>query len=457
MHVCGVDIGSTNLKVAIVDTTGVVVWAKAVPTPRMSQNRDAGVDADQLLRTIEDLMIEGWRVSCAGLPLEAIATTGVGEDGIFIDRTLTPLGPAMAWYDRRALSEAAEIRASAAATPRAGMEMDDTRTGAKWLWLRRHQPELFTSAHQWVALTDYPCVVWSGEPFMSESLASRTGCYDVTKRLWIVDLLALCGSPALPPVRHAGDCVGTMRTGHLTAAGVASPRTLLVAGGHDHPVAAALIQRIDPSARVDSIGTANVIYGETVTFDLDRFDPYLAFMVPVRAAAGLACLGVYEFSAAVQALRSRGTDIRATLALSRIPGEPMSHQGDARTVLEMAGMTARHMFDHMRLAGVPDGDIYATGGWSRSRSLLELRASIFGQPLKVLSLDEPAVVGAALLASEALPQPVDFVSAITTHTADPNPRWADIYEAHYQTFSHRLDPSDRLIPAAPAQGKQTCP
>ncbi|MBD8554435.1 hypothetical protein IFT84_07820 [Rhizobium sp. CFBP 8762] len=457
MHVCGVDIGSTNLKVAIVDAAGFVVWTKAVPTPRMSQDRNATVDAGELLRTIEDLMIEGWRVSCAGLPLQAITTTGVGEDGIFINRTLTPLGPAIAWYDRRAFSEAAEIRASAAATPLAGMEMDDTRTGAKWLWLSRHQPDLFTSAYKWVALTDYPCVVWSGEPFMSESLASRTGCYDVAKRMWIADLLALCGSPALPPVRHAGDCVGTMRTGRLTAAGVASPRTLLVAGGHDHPVAAALIQRIDPSARVDSIGTANVIYGETSSFDLDRFDPYLAFMVPVRAAAGLACLGVYEFSSAVQALQSKGTDIRATLALSRIPGEPMSHLTNARSVLEMAGMTARRMFDHMRLAGVPDGDIYATGGWSRSRSLLELRASIFGEPIKVLSLDEPAVVGAALLAAEALPQGVNFLSAITTHTADPDPRWAEIYEQHYQTALHRLNPPDRLIPTAPTQGSQPCP
>jgi xylulokinase len=439
MLVCGVDIGTTNLKVSIVDRSGISRWTKAIPTPRSSEALRAGVDATHLVAAIEDLIIEGWTAVAHGVPFSAIATTGVGEDGICVGQTLAPLDLAIPWFDRCAVAEAAEIRASAAATTRAGIEMEHTRTGAKWLWLRRHRPGVFVES-TWIALTDYPSTWWTGRPFISETLASRTGCYDVGRREWIGGLLEFCGAPNLPEVLCAGDVVGTLRGGRLTIIGAASPDTLVIAGGHDHPVAAAMIQRIDPRARVDSIGTANVAYGESATFSLDRFDQFLAFMVPVQAKLGVACLGVFEFSSMVQSLQARGVDIRKFLALPKMPGEPaffasaadLQPSAKPRTVLEMAGVSARRMFDHMSWAGVEDTEIYATGGWSRSDSLLELRASIFGRPIHVLSEQEPAVVGAALLAAEGLGEQVDFTTGVTTRTVDPDPRWSAFYEDRYR-------------------------
>ncbi len=444
MLVCGVDIGTTNLKVSLVDETGVSRWTRAVPTPRTESGE---VDATVLVAAIEALIVEGWTAAGKARPLSAIATTGVGEDGICVDRALAPRGRAIPWHDRRAIGEAAEIRASAAATTRAGIEMEHTRTGAKWLSLRRHEPALLAGGSTWIALTDYPSAVWTGRPFISETLAARTGCYDVGRREWLDGLLRFCGAPRLPEVLRAGDVVGTMAAGALRASGAVSGGTLVVAGGHDHPVAAAMIQRIDPRARVDSIGTANVVYGETPAFALDRFDPYLAFTVPVRARSGIACLGVFEFSSAVRSLEARGVDIRAILALPRLPGEPgfnarledLPADADARSVLEVAGVTARRMFDHMGRAGVRGTEIYATGGWSRSRSLLELRASIFGTCLHVLSEQEPAVVGAALLAAEGLGEDVDFSAGVTTRTIDPDPRWAKFYQETYRASFDAAD------------------
>ncbi|PDS48497.1 hypothetical protein CO662_28815 [Rhizobium anhuiense] len=100
----------------------------------------------------------------------------------------------------------------------------------------------------------------------------------------------------------------------------------------------------------------------------------------------------------------------------------------------MAAIAARRMFDHMRCAGVPDTEIYATGGWSRSTSLLELRASVFGRPIRVLSEQEPAVVGAALLAAEGLGKKVDFTTGVTTRTVEPNPGWAEVYDENYRAW-----------------------
>ena len=96
---------------------------------------------------------------------------------------------------------------------------------------------------------------------MSATLAPRTACYDVYARRWIEPLLEAAGAPPLPPLRLAGTPVGTMRAGALIESGAASAGTLLVAGGHDHPIAASTIRRLAPSARVDSMGTANLVYG----------------------------------------------------------------------------------------------------------------------------------------------------------------------------------------------------
>jgi xylulokinase len=139
---------------------------------------------------------------------------------------------------------------------------------------------------------------------VSETLAARTGCFDVESRRWISSLLSKCAAPPLPEVLRAGVAVASLRKGSLVEAGVATESTLIVAGGHDHPVAASAIRRIEPDARVDSIGTANVVCGETPRTEIAAFHPDLSFVPPVRAVNGLGCLGVFEFSNAVKPLEA---------------------------------------------------------------------------------------------------------------------------------------------------------
>ena len=437
MLFCGIDIGTTNLKVALVDASGRPAWVRAVPTPRIRDAFGPVTDAAALVAAIEALVIEGWQAVGRGAPLAAIAAAGVGEDGIGLDAGGLPVGPAIPWFDRRAAAEAAEIAAGGAATPRAGIAMDHTRTGAKWLWQRRRAPQAAAATRVWVALTDYPLVAWGAEPFISETLAARTGCYDVGARRWIAALLDACAAPSLPPVAVAGRVVGAVTRGPLRASGAASPATLLVAGGHDHPVASAAIHRLDPAARVDSLGTANVSYGEAPAFVADRLDPLIAFVTPIEGGAGIGCLGVIEFSAAIAQVAAE-TEIRAFLAEPRLPGVPApvrplgASAAGLRALLELATMTARGMFDTMAAVGVPEAPIFATGGWSRSRGLLELRASILDQPVRAVHEPELTVVGAARFAALGRGIELDFRPAV--ETVDPLPAWADAYQDHYRAF-----------------------
>lgn len=429
MLVCGIDIGTTNLKVALFTGDGRMVHIRTAPTPRARDATGTVTDAAALVRQVEEMIVAGWREVGAAAPIAAIATAGVGEDGLYVDAALAPLGPAIPWFDTRASREASELRAAPAATPRAGIAMEPTRTAPKWLWSARHMPDEVAAARAWISLTDYPLAWWAGRAFMSDTLASRTGCFDPAARAWIAPLLAASRAPALPPVVPAGAVVGTVRHPGLRRSGAASGETLLVAGGHDHPVAAHAIHRLAPDARVDSMGTANVVYAEAPRFDIRSFDPLISFMTPVEGSGRLACLGVFEFTAAVSRFPGGMAAVREILDLPGMPGEPARVAGppfgDVRRLLEWATMNARRMMDRLEGYGVPAGPVFATGGWSRSRALLELRASIFGVPVHAPAEKELPVLGAALFALGAAGARPEVRTRVDV--VEPRPAWVSRY------------------------------
>jgi len=456
---CGVDIGSTNVKVTLVDERGHAVWVQAVPTPRLSDDGGVATDAVRLVAMIEEMIVTGWRMHGRSRPLSAIAAAGVGEDGIGVRADLTPTGLALPWFDQRAARQADDLQRTSGYAVEAGLAIDYSRTAAKWLWLRQHRPAELSSSAFWISLTDYPAVAWTGRAFMSETLAARTACYDVYQHCWIEPLLTAACAPSLPPVVPAGTVLGEVRKGLLCESGAASAETVVTAGGHDHPIAAATIRRLHPDALVDSMGTANLVYGETTVVSEPRLDPYLAFSVPPMGNPGLSCLGVFKLAAAIQALR-RPTDlVQRLLSSNRITGHPSDRPipipgssellvrsdseptaMDVRAGLEAATFYARRMFDAILAAGAKPAPIFATGGWARSRALIELRASIFGQPVNVVDEPELTAIGAALIAAEgargvALP----FGEGLDLRKIEPVTAWMGPYTELYQDYRGRLD------------------
>ncbi|SAK57513.1 FGGY-family carbohydrate kinase [Caballeronia ptereochthonis] len=446
--VCGIDVGSTNVKVTLVDKDATTVWTKALAVPRVIDEGRPATDALALVSTLEAMIIEGWSATGAVSPLLAIAVTGVGEDGVPVASDLRPLDLAIPWFDRRAEREALQLRAQVGECVRAGVAIDFSRTAAKWKWLRQHRPEVARKAHLWLALTDFPAAWWSQTPFMTETLAARTACYDVFDRKWIASLLDASGALPLPRVVAAGTAVGTVATGSLLAHGAADGNTLLVAGGHDHPVAASAVRRLRSHVLVDSLGTANLMYDEVAAL-APRADPYVAFSVPALGQSGVACLGVFEFAASLERFRASGlsaflsgevapgepapmTDVLAAIDHALRPG-PSTAPDRLRASVDAATFYARCMRDSIRAAGAPANPIYSIGGWARSDALLRLRASVFGEPVAAVEEDELTALGVALIAQDALgadraplKRNVRFIQ--------PYPEWQDLYERNFIRF-----------------------
>ena len=435
MLLCGIDIGTTNLKVALYDGTSRPVWIRSTPTPRITDGIGTVTDATALLRVIEALVVEGWHALGRPSPIAAISTSGVGEDGVFVDADLVPLAPSIPWFDLRASVEAGELSVHPAATGQSGIAMDPTRAAPKWLWSARNLRATRQAQH-WLSLTDFPLARWAGAAFISDTLASRTGCFDPVVRDWIAPLLQAANAPPLPRVLSAGSVIGRVQSLLFRQTGAVNENTLLVAGGHDHPVAAHAIHRLAANARVDSMGTANVIYGDAPVFQPESHDPKIAFMASIEGPGKIACLGVFEFTATVNRFPGGLAAVRPVLDLAELPGKPGQAKGanftDVRQLLEWATMNARQMLERLGSFGVPEGPIFATGGWSRSQSLLELRASIFGQAVHAPDEKELSILGAALLASKALGQQLEFQTPVTVIA--PRPDWAATYADLYAQF-----------------------
>jgi xylulokinase len=407
---CGIDIGSTNLKIVFVDESGRVILTRSVPTPRIFDEFGPLTNPLDLISTLETMIISGWRDIGSPMPLRSIAAAGVGEDGICVNAKCEPQGNAIPWFDKRSSAEASEFQKYRYLVPKTGIDIDETRTASKWLWLNRYRPIEINRAMQWVTLTDFPAVWWSGKTFISASLAPRTGCFNIRNRAWVSELLDAAQAPTLPQIKQAGEIIGGVQDGPLRKSGVASTNTILVAGGHDHPVAATMIRRLDPDGRVDSMGTANLIYGETDDFDNSTLTKDLAFSVP-PAGHSISCLGVLELSAELNSLLNV-FELRTFLAQDHLAGAPPKSYKElqasltdnelvVRRRLELMSLKARRLLTSMDKAGIPAGQIYTTGGWSRSESFVELRASIFGQKIMALGELQLTATGAALFGAQA--------------------------------------------------------
>lgn len=455
MLACGIDIGTTNLKVVLVDAAGRLVAQVTGPTPRVDDDGAPVTDAGALLAVIETMIVDAWRQSGAAESVAAISTSGVGEDGLLTDISLRPLSCAIPWFDRRAAAEADELESAHSAQPRTGLTFEPTRTAPKWLWLSRHaapRPEAL-----WIALTDFPLAMWSGASFISETLAARTACYDVAGRRWIDELLVASAAPALPPVLPAAAIVGRMKRGRLLDSGAASRDTVLVAGGHDHPVAASFIRRHATDAIVDSMGTAELIYAET-----DRYRPLpetgLVHSPAILKAGGQALTYVFELARAIQPVTdlpgAHGLLDAAASSIGTSAGEPWlptdraiadlpmrldtdetARLSVARSVLEGCAFVTRSVIDEMRLARGVDGPVYCSGGRSRSDAWMKFRANALGVTVHRVAEEEQAALGAALIALSAVAAGRREPASSAISAFDPDEAAAALFTSRFRQYA----------------------
>ncbi|MDN5851825.1 MAG: carbohydrate kinase [Actinomycetia bacterium] len=190
MRFAGVDIGTSGLKLAVVDDTGRVVDERSVAYPTTAP-RPGWCEIDPAE------WLGAYRTAAADLgAVDAIGFAGQMHGVVLTDAGGAPLRPAILWPDRRAASIAAEWERTgvldALDTP-----IKPGYAGAILAWLRAHEPEIVArTARVWFA-KDWVRARLTGEPgsVTERSDAAGSLLWDPRTQAWSPEAADLVGVP----------------------------------------------------------------------------------------------------------------------------------------------------------------------------------------------------------------------------------------------------------------------
>jgi sugar (pentulose or hexulose) kinase len=255
----GIDIGTTNTKVAVVQIGASRVRIRAIaaaPTPDP--------------QSIKAVLLTLLRQALHGFPSpDAVGIASMAETGVPLNSSGGALGGWLRWNSHRAGPEAdalcrrlgwAELVTATGVRPSAKVPM------ANWAWLRANQPDRWAAMAAWAGVADLAGHLLTGRLTTDHTLAGRTMAYRLPEAggpvsaAFDADLLAAVGlRPAqLPAVVPPDATAGPVRDPDFVACGLRAGTPVVIAG-HDHAVGAYACGVRTPGDVADSVGTAEAV------------------------------------------------------------------------------------------------------------------------------------------------------------------------------------------------------
>ena len=467
--VVGVDLGTTNTKVVVLDLDGGQVGYAHRPTTW--EHRSGGYAQSTAQAFLADLLatvgdaLAGVEAR-GGVPVRVlgIGLAGLGESGVVLDASGTELTPVIAWFDPRGARELRGLPADFAGdfARHTGLALGTQCTLAKLLWMRGAGIAL-PAGGRWLNVPEYLAHALGGERVTEPSLASRTGLLEQrTGRTWsaALDLLAL-GEDFLPELVDAGRVIGRVS---LSGVPDGLSGAVITVAGHDHPVASVGAGATGPETLFNSCGTADVLL-RAVSRPLT--DDERATLVARQFSAGRhvlpgrsALLGSVRGGLVLRRILSLlgADDPAGRERLDRawdggvLTGAPITVSGGridadgitislsdgatpdalwAAAITHVATETQRLLSAIDTVAG-PHSGALAAGGWTRMRSVREAKSRLM-PGLGFSRVGQPGALGAATFAGwAAAGNPATFLEyAAPLLPADPAHDVPDVEAREY--------------------------
>lgn len=490
---CGLDVGTTNIKALIFTADGRLVAQASLPTPvHIPQPGYAHYEPEEL-----------WQVTAAALRqasaqvdarrIVSAAVSSMGEAGVPLDANNQALYPAIAWFDPRTQPQAAWLE-QAIGKERlfdiTGLSLQPIFGLCKLLWLKQNEPDVFRRTARWLNMAEYIAFRLSGEQATDYSLASRTLALDIRRRQWSDDILQAAGIPAnlYAPLVPSGTPIGRVTVEASAATGLPTT-TLVAAGGHDHVCGSLAAGVTTPGVALNSLGTAETIF---ITLDKPLADPKLGregFTQGAHVIAGLYYVfgSMYTSGGCVEWFRSALADNRdySTL-IAEAEAVPPGSQGVCflphlqlasspyddplargafiglgmdvgrgalfRAVLEGTAFDSRMMLEALlAYEDVPElRTITAIGGVTRNALWMRIKATVLNRPLELMQVSDAVSLGAAILGGLSAGVYPDAQAALQalrreTRRVEPAADQVELYDRIYRRVYTGLYPALRPL------------
>jgi xylulokinase len=429
----GIDIGTSGVKAVIVDAGGKVV-AQANAPLEVSRPHDLWSQqnpADWWAATEAAVLALPSKLRGA---VEAVGLAGQMHGATLLGADDRPLRPAILWNDGRSFAECAELETavpdSRAITGNLAMP---GFTAPKLLWVRHHEPELFSQVAKVLLPKDYVRLLMTGEKASDLSDSAGTLWLDVSQRDWSDAMLDATGLTRehMPRLLEGTEVSGNLRTEISARWGMG--QVPVAAGAGDNAAGAIGVGVIRDGDALLSLGTSGVIFVATEQFRPNpasavhafchclpgtwhQMSVHLSAAACIDWAATLTGLSVPTFLSAAEAASSGPELFLPYLSGERTPhNNPhvrgaflgLSNETDsgrlALAVLEGVAFAHADGLTALMDAGTAIERLSVIGGGARSHFWGTIIASVLGLPLDYLDGGEvgPAL-GAARLAQIAV-------------------------------------------------------
>jgi xylulokinase len=433
----GIDLGTSELKVVLLNPNGHIVASHGVPLDisRPQSHCSEQDPADWWSATCEAVRALADKEATAFGQVRAVGLSGQMHGAVLLDEQGGVLRPAILWNDTRSSAECTQMMERLPSlTAVAGNLAMPGFTAPKVLWVRTHEPLAYEQIAKVLLPKDYLRFRMTGEYVSDMSDAAGTLWLDVARRDWSDELLQLTGLTRGQMPRLVE---GSAPSGVLSpevAHGWGLGKHVVVAGGAgDNAASAVGIGAIRAGDGFVSLGTSGVMFVVTDRFRPNPDSAVHAFChaLPQRwhqmtvMLSAASCLrwvthlvGARDEASLLERIgaMSQSQQLRAPLFLPYLGGERtphndvfvrgvfygLEHETDSAalgySVLEGVAFGMADGLAALKAAGTQVESLGLVGGGARSSFWARLHATVLGLEIRVLAGSEAGgALGAARL------------------------------------------------------------
>lgn len=482
-----IDLGTTGLKVGLVDTSGAVVASESSEYQILSPKTGyAEQDPDAWWQSFVDC--------CSKLreshfsQFEQIA--GVGICGqmhtqVYLDNHNRILRPAITWMDQRSSGVVSEINRDPEKKALVFQETQNlatpTYTAPQLRWVQENQPDVWSKISHVLIAKDFIKYRLTGNMAIDYSDASGTLLFNIKERQWSEAMFELFQIPRrfLPDVMPSDEIIGTVSQEASRSTGIKAG-TPVANGSADLSAASLGAGMVDSGQVTLIIGTAGVIAvcsdqplpdsqdsvlcwhyclrdkwislgitqtaGESLNWFKNAFDQ--------GAEAGQSSGDIFEqYNSAIRDIPD-GAD--GLIFLPYLNGERTPYWDSAargvyfginlgthkahfiKAIMEGVSFALRHCVETVESLGMQINEIMAVGGGLKSETWLNTLGKIMRKPIRTVSSPDTGLVGNMLLCAQALGINASISEAVARivkyqreiHYPEDHP----VYEKQYRQF-----------------------
>lgn len=438
MKYIGIDLGTSAVKLLLVDEKGIVLksisggYPLSFPKPGWSEQNPQDWYR-QVMTGIKTLIADCDKTEIAG-----IGVAGQMHGLVALDEEDNVIRPAILWNDGRTAKEVEYLNQIIGEEKLLALTSNIAFAGftaPKILWMKNNEPENFARIHKIMLPKDYINYCLTGVFATEYSDAAGTLLLDVRKKCWSEEMLQICGirSEQLPKIYESYEPIGCLKPEIATELGL--PETVkLAAGAADNAAAAIGTGTVGEGSCNISLGTSGTLFIPCSDYDsrwgkaLHTFvhaDGNYHFLGCILSAASCNkwfmedILRDGDYDSIQNAISQEKLGRNPVFFLPYLMGERSPiNDTDARgafigmsmdstredmlqAVLEGVGFALRDCIEIARQQGISIDRSTICGGGAKSKLWRRIMANILNVTLDIVETEEGPGYGGAMLAAVA--------------------------------------------------------